>query len=290
MKHSFQWLSGATCTDAQEADVGANVCASDLARAAFPHLRVAMLMPLVLVSVPPLVPSLANHGTGGQENRDDCDTSEAGSFQMCDPSDLFPKPTTFAVVDLSPFTLKSCAQQGLVNAGKWVFAATGREWTNGVMRAAAYGGHLEFAQWARAEGCDWGSNVMYASARNSHFKFAQWAKAEGCDFGSHVMYAAASNGNLEFAQWAKAKGCQWGYIVMYAAAYHGHLEFAKWAKAEGCQWSNDVLKAAAYNGHLEFAKWAKAEGCDFGSHVMYAAAQGGHLEFAKWVRSQGCDD
>ena len=33
MKHAFQWLSGAPCTDAQEADVDAAVCASDLARA-----------------------------------------------------------------------------------------------------------------------------------------------------------------------------------------------------------------------------------------------------------------
>ena len=276
MNHVFQWLSGAPCTDAQQADVDATVCASDLARAAFPHLRVAMLMPLVLlVPVPPPVflqvflpvPSLANHETGGQENHDDCDTSdtsdtsEAGSFQMCDPSDVFVKSTTFAVVDLSSYTLESCAKQGLVLACKWVFAATGRVWNNGVMRGAASHGQLKFGKWAKAEGCDFNEDVMSEAALGGHLEFAQWARAEGCDFGYGVMWAAAHHGQLEFAKWAIAEGCEWGSGVMLKAAGGGALEFAKWAHASGCKWTFDVRLYALRGGHMEFLQWARSEGC-----------------------------
>ena len=74
------------------------------------------------------------------------------------------EPTSFAGVDLSTYTLKLCAKQGLVREGKWVFTATGRRWSEGVMYAAAGGGHLEFAKWARAQGCQWASGVLCAAA------------------------------------------------------------------------------------------------------------------------------
>ena len=128
MKHTFEFLTGEPCADAQEKDMEVTACASDIARAVFPHMRVAMLMPL------------------------DSSSTDACSFHMCDPSDKFVKPTAFAVVDVSAYTLDSCAKQGLVLAGKWVFAATGRKWTSHVMRKAALGGHVEFAKWAKAEG------------------------------------------------------------------------------------------------------------------------------------------
>ena len=243
MLHAFQWLSGMQCTNAQEVDVDATACASDIARAAFPHLRIAMLM---------LIP------LGSTSSKD---VGSSAECEPCEPSCVFPEPTTFAVVDVSAYTLESCAKQGLVLAGKWVFAATGREWTNDVMCAAAKGGHLEFAQWALAEGCPWGCIVMYLAARG---------------------------GQLEFAKWARASGCLWGTSVMSAAAGGGHLEFAKWAKAEGCKWTDYVMWFAARGGHLEFAQWAHATGCDFGNGVVRAAAQGGHFEFAKWAKAKGC--
>ena len=215
MKHTFEFLSGQPCTDAQEKDMDATACASDIARAAFPHLRIAMLMPL---------------GSISSEDAGSC-----AECQPCDPSDVFVTSTTFAVMDLSAYTLQSCAKQGLMLASKWVFAATGRKWTNDVMRAAARGGQLEFAKWALAEGCPWGSSVMWVAAKGGHLEFAQWARAQGCPWGTDdVVYAAAKRGHLAFAQWAHEVGCGWGSDVMSVAARGGHLEFAKWARSEGC--------------------------------------------------------
>ena len=189
MKHMFEFLSGGPCTNAQEKDIEVTACASDIARAVFPNMRVAMLMSL------------------DSSSSSSSSTAAACLFQMCDPSDVFVQPTTFAVVDLSAFTLKSCAKQGLVRAGKWVLAATGREWANVVMRAAAKGGHLEFAKWALAEGCAWGCNVMSAAARGGHLEFAQWAHAQGCEWGDDVLKAAADGGHVEFAKWVRSEGC-----------------------------------------------------------------------------------
>ena len=264
MKHTFVCLSGAPCKDAQQYDVEAGVCASELARAAFPNLKVAMLMPLV-----PAVSLLASESEIESEIESEADADEvdqkgdksSSEFQLCEPSDVFLQPTTFAVVDLSKYTIGSCAKQGLLLAGKWVFAATGRKWTDDVMCEAARGGHLAFAQWARASGCDWTSDVMPAAARGGHLEFAKWARASGCESTSDVICEAARGGHLVFAQWARASGCEWGLGVIWAAARGGHLEFAKWARSQGCPWDMCTLRAAAYAGHLEFGKWARSEGC-----------------------------
>ena len=59
----------------------------------------------------------------------------------CDASDVFVKPTTFAVVEGGPRgQVGVCCDRTHVDQ-------------NDVMYAAAGGGHLEFAQWARTQGC-----------------------------------------------------------------------------------------------------------------------------------------
>ena len=61
------------------------------------------------------------------------------------------------------------------------------------MLASAKGGHLEFAQWAHAEGCKWTDDVMLASAKGGHLEFAKWALAQGCPWGTWSLQSGHSH-------------------------------------------------------------------------------------------------
>ncbi len=59
---------------------------------------------------------------------------------------------------------------------------------------AAFGGHLEVLQWARANDCP-------------YLKTLKWARANGCPWDKWTCAFAAKGGHLETLKWARANGC-----------------------------------------------------------------------------------
>ena len=47
---------------------------------------------------------------------------------------------------------------------------------------AAWGGHLEVLQWARANGCPWDERTCKRAAEGGHLKLLQWAISNGCPY------------------------------------------------------------------------------------------------------------
>ena len=54
------------------------------------------------------------------------------------------------------------------------------EWNETTCSEAAYGGHLEVLQWARANGCEWNALTCSYAAQGGHLGMLQWARASGC--------------------------------------------------------------------------------------------------------------
>jgi hypothetical protein len=53
-------------------------------------------------------------------------------------------------------------------------------WDECTCAHAAYGGHLEVLQRARANGCEWNASTCANAARGGHLETLQWARTNGC--------------------------------------------------------------------------------------------------------------
>ena len=52
-------------------------------------------------------------------------------------------------------------------------------WDEETCAQAAYGGHLQVLQWARANGCPWNAETCYRAAKGGHLEVLHWARTAG---------------------------------------------------------------------------------------------------------------
>ncbi|AVK76320.1 F-box incomplete domain containing protein [Pandoravirus neocaledonia] len=100
------------------------------------------------------------------------------------------------------------------------------------MEALAFCGHLEVAQWARANGCPWSDRVCVGFARCGRVDALEWARTNGCPWDTRTYgeaCAAASGGHLDALKWLWLRGRPFQPHVCASAA-RGDI----WPHCNGC--------------------------------------------------------
>ena len=88
---------------------------------------------------------------------------------------------------------------------------------------AAWGGHLEVLQWARANGCPWDEDTCSMAAHNGHLEVLQWARTTGCPWDERTCGMAVREGHRDVFLWAREYGCPTTGPQMDLAKYRGWL-------------------------------------------------------------------
>jgi hypothetical protein len=196
--------------------------------------------------------------------------------------------------------LSAAAEGGHLELVKWLCSQVGlvRGVTNNATDVAATNGHLDVVQWLHENTPERATTfAMDGAASNGHLDVIQWLpnnQEQGCT--SSAMDQAAASGHLEVVKWLhehQSEGCT--ARAMDQAASAGHLDVVQWLHAnrrEGC--TTSAMDFAAANGNLSVVKWLHAnrsEGCT--TAAMDQAAGNNQLEVVQWLhdaRSEGCTD
>ncbi|GMH93436.1 hypothetical protein TrST_g7471 [Triparma strigata] len=129
----------------------------------------------------------------------------------------------------------------------------------GVLRAALTGGHVDAAEWAKANGAEWDSQtclqVCEYAARLGQLRVLRWAAEHGCELSNQITLLAASQSHADVLRWAIARGVECHPLAAKTAAANGRLEAVHFAVLHGCS-MDGVIAEANRGNHVDVVRWA----------------------------------
>lgn len=194
---------------------------------------------------------------------------------------------------LTTLPCEEAARCGSEEIVRWLHFDKGCPWDEFVTLAAVEGGHLALFQWLCSQECPYNLGAaMRRAVKHGHINFMEWAAANGTPCDPCAFTSAAQDGQLEALRWYRARGGCWDECICQGVASVGQSAALGWlVSGEGGArglLTKRCLKTASRGGYLGTIRILVAAGCPMSAKAIAFASRNGCLSIIRFLYDKGC--